>query len=142
MTIDDQDQLYVVDFTGRVQVFDTSGNFLRGWRTPKTDNGRPTGISIDQDGNVLVADTHYFRVLFYTADGELLTDRTIGGTQGNEAGEFNFVTDAVQDSQGNYFVSEYGSYDRIQKFSPDGKFLYQWGSHGSELGQFRRPQSF
>ena len=31
------------------------------------------------------------------------------------------MTDAVQDSQGNYYVSEYGEFDRIQKYSRDGK---------------------
>jgi hypothetical protein len=44
-------------------------------------------------------------------------------------------------TQGNFYVSEYGENDRIQKFSPDRKCLLQWGSHGEELGQFLRPQS-
>ncbi|MEM9413551.1 MAG: hypothetical protein AAGA30_20755, partial [Planctomycetota bacterium] len=56
------------------------------------------------------------------------------------AGEFGYVTDVVQDSKGNYYVSEYGDYDRIQKFSPDGEFLLQWGGRGSENGEFLRPQ--
>ena len=95
-------------------------------------------MSIGRDGNVWVADTHYYRVLVYSPEGKLL--RTIGGTKGDEPGEFGLVTDVAQDSQGNYYVSEYGEFDRIQKFSPDGKFLLQWGGHGSEPGQFVRPQ--
>ena len=88
----------------------------------------------------MVADTHYFRVLFYTPEGRLLEDQTIGGKYGFAPGEFTLVTDYAQDSQGNYYVSEYGEYDRIQKFSPQRKFLFQWGGHGNERGQFARPQ--
>ena len=141
IAIDKDDRLYIVDMTARIQVFDGDGNFLRSWQTPASANGRPTGLSFDRAGHLMVADTHYFRVLFYTTDGELIPEKTIGGTPGAGPGEFNFVTDVVEDSRGNFYVSEYGEFDRIQKFSPDGKVLLQWGSHGGELGQFMRPQS-
>lgn len=140
MAIDANDQLYIVDMTARIQVFDPDGKFIRGWKTPDSRNGRPTGLTISTDGNVLVADTHYHRVLTYTPAGELLTHATLGGTMGQGPGEFGFVTDAVRDADGNYFVSEYGEFDRIQKFSPDGKFILQWGGHGDEPGHFMRPQ--
>ncbi len=141
MAIDDQGLLYIVDMTARIQVFDRQGRFLRGWQTPAFQNGRPSGLSFGRDGNLLVADTHYYRMLVYTPQGELLEDRTIGGKMGHAPGEFGFVTDAVEDSQGNYYIAEYGEYDRIQKFSHDGRFLLQWGGHGSEPGQFIRPQN-
>ncbi|MHB8736914.1 MAG: NHL repeat-containing protein [Terriglobales bacterium] len=139
MAIDAQDRLYVCDKTARIQVFDADGEFIRMWRTPVHTNGRPTGLSIDRQGRLLVADTHYFQVLVYSQEGELL--EKLGGVEGHRPGEFGLVTDAVDDSLGNLYVSEYGEYDRIQKFSPDGKFLCQWGGHGSAPGQFRRPQS-
>ncbi len=141
MAIDAQDRIYIVDMTARIQVFDADGTFLRGWQTPLSEQGRPTGLSIDREGNLLVADTHYYRMLVYTPMGELLTDRTLGGTLGQAPGEFGLVTDAVQDSQGNYFVAEYGEYDRIQKFTRDGQFLFQWGGHGAGRGEFVRPQN-
>ena len=80
MTIDQRDQLYIVDMTGRIQVFTTDGTYIRGWRTPQIDHGKPSGLSFARDGNLLVADTHYFRVLVYTPEGKLLEDRCIGGT--------------------------------------------------------------
>ncbi len=141
MTINDRNEVFIVDMTGRIQVFDTEGTFLRSWRTPESKNGKPTGMSLDRDDHLVVADTHYFRVLFYTPEGKLLKQRTIGGQHGHAPGEFNFVTDVTQDSHGNYYVSEYGLHDRIQKFTPDGEFVLQWGTHGSDPGQFRRPQS-
>ncbi len=141
ITIDDKNQVYVVDMTARIQVFDCDGKFLRSWQTPKFKHGKPCGLSVDNQGNLLVADTHYFRMLVYRPDGTLLTERTIGGTCGSGPGQFGFVTDVVQDSNGNYYISEYGEYDRIQKFNADGEFLFQWGGHGWKPGQFVRPQS-
>lgn len=138
ITADGEGRIYVVDMTARVQVFTPEGEFLRGWSTPTHEMGRPTGLGVDRRGRLLVADTHYHRVLVYSPEGELV--QILGGTAGTGPGEFGLVTDAVQDSQGNYYVSEYGEYDRIQKFDPDGNFLLQWGGHGTELGQFMRPQ--
>ncbi|NLX95594.1 MAG: hypothetical protein GXY83_05410 [Rhodopirellula sp.] len=139
MAIDGEDRLYVVDMTARIQVFDRQGRFLRAWQTPHWSRGKPTGLTIGVDGNLLVADTHYYRVLVYSPDGKLL--RTIGGVEGHEPGQFGLVTDVVQDAEGNYYVGEYGEYDRIQKFSPEGRFLLQWGGHGSKPGEFARPQN-
>ena len=79
-------------------------------------NGKPTGLSFDRDGNLMVADTHYFQVLVYSPQGKLL--RKLGGKNGEKPGEFGFVTGTAQDSQGNLYVSEYGEYDRIQKLRP------------------------
>jgi NHL repeat-containing protein len=140
VTIDKEDHLYIVDMTPRIQIFTPDGEYLRGWQTPDYKNGKPSGLSIDNSGNLLVSDTHYYRVLTYTPQGELLADRTLGGTWGDGPGQFHFVTDCVQDPEGNFYVSEYGECDRIQKFTPDRKFLYQWGNHGHELGEFLRPQ--
>ena len=138
ITIDGNDELYIVDMTARIQAFDLDGNYLRGWSTPAHDIGRPTGLSVDRAGNILVADTHYHRILFYTPQGELL--RQIGGTHGLGRGEFGFVTDVAQDSKGNYYISEYGELDRIHKYSHDGTLIKEWGGHGREPGEFLRPQ--
>ncbi len=137
IAIDDKDQLYIVDMTARIQVFDIDGNYLRGWHTPEHKNGRPTGLTYDTiEDNLLVADTHYNRILTYTRVGKLLPDRTLGGTMGQGPGEFGLVSDVVRDSIHNYYVSEYGEFDRVQKFTPEGKFILQWGGHGNEPGQF------
>jgi len=138
MAIDRQDHLYIVDMTARIQVFDADGNFLRMWQTPVHDNGRPTGMSIDRDGNLAVADTHYNQVLFYSPEGELL--RKMGLGHGPGPGQLGLVTDVVEDSAGNYYVSEYGELDRVTKFTHDGQFVLQWGEHGEGPGQFSRPQ--
>jgi NHL repeat len=141
MTIDANDEIYIVDKTGRIQVFDTDGKFQRLWNTPAIDLGKPTGLGMDRDGHVMVADTHYFRILFYTPKGELIDKKTIGGTLGPNVGQFAFVTDAIQDREGNIYISEYGEFDRIQKFSSTGEFICRFGETGNEPLQFSRPQS-
>lgn len=140
IAIDAKDQLYIVDMTARIQVFTRDGEYLRHWQTPQFQYGKPSGLAFNHDGNLIVADTHYYRMLVYTPEGKLLAGQTIGGVGGPKHGEFGFVTDCVQDSRGNYYIAEYGENDRVQKFTKDGKFLLQIGSHGPDAGQFLRPQ--
>jgi sugar lactone lactonase YvrE len=141
IAISADDEIYLVDMTARIQVYDLDGHYKRGWRTPESKNGRPTGLTMAESGRLFVPDTHYYRVLVYEPDGTPVEGATLGGTRGSAPGEFSWVTDVAEDSKGNIYVSEYGENDRIQKFSPEGKFLLQWGGHGEDLGQFRRPQS-
>lgn len=137
---DKEDNLYIADLTDRVQVFDRDGNFLRHWNMPALNVDGPSGLTVDRLGRVLVADTHYYRVMVYDRSGAFI--QQIGtGVQGFEPGLFGYPTDAVIDSQGLFYVSEYGDNDRIQVFSPDGQWLRQWGGHGYEPGQFLRPRA-
>jgi DNA-binding beta-propeller fold protein YncE len=137
---DDYDQLYLADLTDRIQVFDRDGNYLRGWRTPGLNVDGPSGLTVDRQGRLLVADTHFYRVLVYSPTGKLLFQ--IGdGIQGTTPGRFGYPTDAVIDRAGNFYVSEYGENDRIQVFSPEGRWLRQWGGHGYEPGEFLRPRA-
>src|SRR5258708_22656718 len=69
---DADDHLYICDLTDRIQVFDRDGKYLRGWRTPALNVDGPSGLTIDRYQRVLVADTHYYRVLVYSTQGELL----------------------------------------------------------------------
>ena len=138
--IDAVGSLYLADLTDRIQVFDRDGQYLRGWRTPGLNVDGPSGLTIDPAGRLLVADTHFYRVLVYDTQGVLL--QQIGdGVQGTIPGRFGYPTDVVVDRAGRLYVSEYGDFDRIQVFSPDGRFLHQWGGHGYELGQFLRPRA-
>ncbi len=134
------DHLYIADLTDRIQVFDRDGRYLRGWRTPDLNVDGPSGLTVDRHGRILVADTHFYRVLVYGDDGTLLFQ--IGdGIQGTTPGRFGYPTDAVIDRAGNFYVAEYGENDRIQVFSPEGRWLRQWGGHGYAPGEFLRPRA-
>ena len=76
--------IYIVDMTARIQVFTPDGTFLNKWQTPDHQFGKPTGLSIGNDGNVLVANTHYYEVLIYSPDGQLI--KRLGGTKGEQPG--------------------------------------------------------
>lgn len=137
---DAQDRLHICDLTDRIQVFDRDGQYLYGWRMPALNVDGPSGLTVDRLGRVLVADTHFYRVLVFDARGTIL--QQIGdGVQGNQPGRFGYATDVVIDRAGNFYVAEYGDADRIQVFSPEGEFLRQWGGHGYEPGAFLRPRA-
>lgn len=128
-------EVYVVDTTGRIQVFTPDGTFLRLWTTPSADNGTPTAIAFAGD-NVLVPDTHYSRILEYTRQGELLEQ---WGEYGNQPGQFIYPTGIARDADGASYISEYGeNAERVQVFDGARRFVRLWGSHGEAPGQFNR----
>jgi DNA-binding beta-propeller fold protein YncE len=140
IAIDPQDRLYIVDFTARIQVYDRDGQHLgHTWQTPDYRNGRPSGLSIGRDGNLIVSDSHYHCLRIYSiADGKPVEVKVIGGNPGTAPGHFGYISDAVQDSDGNYYISEFGENQRITQLDPEGRFLKCWGSVGSEPSQFAR----
>jgi DNA-binding beta-propeller fold protein YncE len=132
-------RFYVVDRSGRIQLFDAGGNALLEWRLPEIQLGQPVGITIEANGDVLVNDSHYHRILRYSADGSKILAQW--GTEGTGPGQFTFGRDVVVDSQGLVYAGDYGGLnDRIEKFTHDGAFLLEWGSVGEEPGKFQRPQ--
>ncbi len=129
-------EVYVIDTTGRVQVFDFTGTFLRGWSVPESENGTPTAVAFDRKGRVLVPDTHYSRILEYTSDGTLVRQ---WGSYGTGKDEFVYPTGIARAPDGTYYVSEYGmDAERVHVFYADRRFLRQWGGHGEARGQFNR----
>lgn len=131
------DRLFVVDFTARVQAYTLDGEHAGvTFTTPDFRNGRPSGLGADRDGNLIVADSHYHTVRIYSPDGVEL--RHFGGVGGKEPGQFGYISDCVQDADGNFFVSEFGQTDRITKLDPDGNFVRCWGQNGTGEGQFQR----
>src|SRR5579871_1087737 len=107
IAIDAHDRLYIVDFTARIQVYDRDGQYLGPtWTTPDYRNGRPSGLSIDRDDNLIVSDSHYHCFRIYSPDGEQL--RKFGGEGGTKPGQLGYVSDVVQDDDGNYYVAEFG----------------------------------
>jgi DNA-binding beta-propeller fold protein YncE len=132
IAIDARDHLYIVDFTARIQVYDRDGNYLTGWTTPDYRKGRPSGLSIDRDGNLIVSDSHYSCFRIYSPEGVEL--RSIGGP-------LAYVSDVVQDAEGYYYVAEFGEHQRITKLDAQGQLLCSWGSAGTEPGQFQRARA-
>lgn len=135
MTYSPQGELFVLDDVGRIVVYDADGNFRRSWWMPEYSAGRPEGIIVTHDGRLLIADTHYHRVVCFSQTGEL---SGMFGEKGEEPGQFIYPCDVAEDAQGNLYVAEYGGNDRIQKFSADREFVLEFGEAGTGRGQFQR----
>lgn len=131
-----KNRLLLLDSIGRVLVYAPDGNLEKQWWMPDYSIGRPEGIIQLKDGRYAVADTHYSRVVYFDADGKL---SSMHGTRGHKPGEFIFPVSLTEDSAGNVYVAEYGAHDRVQKFSSTGKWLLEFGTFGTEDGQFQRP---
>lgn len=130
--------LVVVDKGGRVQTLTAAGQFVRAWRMPAIDAGKPTGIGIAADGAVFAADTHYARVVVFEPDGRI---RATIGSYGDGPSQFRLPTDVVVSAAGEIFVSEYGGNDRISRYDAAWRFVASF--NGTERGGQRmaRPQS-
>jgi DNA-binding beta-propeller fold protein YncE len=135
--IDHEDRLWIVDFTARIQAYDLDGNYIGPtFTTPDFRNGRPSGLGVTRDGKLIVCDSHYHCVRIYEPDGTEI--KKFGGEVGNGPGQFGYVSDAVQDDDGFFYVSEWGVNERITKLDTDGKVITSWGQSGTAEGEFNR----
>jgi sugar lactone lactonase YvrE len=142
----------------RIQVFGPDGAFLRSFGSFGSGEGQfyePRGVAVDAQGNIYVADTWNARVVKLGPDGAFLKawgsgDQDFGGgrratvTDGSEAGNaaaplgFFGPRGVAVDAQGNVYVADTGN-KRIVVTDGEGNFKSQWGSFGSEPGQFSEP---
>lgn len=131
-------EMVVIDKAAQVQVFDAAGKLSRFWRMPEWEMGKPTGVTVDAEGFIWVADTHYHRVIRFRPSGE---ESLRIGEYGQGPGQFIYPTDIAILPQGEVMISEYGGNDRVQVFTKDGQFIREFGSHGSGSAEFIRPQA-
>jgi len=137
IAIGPKDQIYIVDFTARIQRFDRRGQHTGlTLTTPDYRNGRPSGLGIDREGRLMVADSHYHAVRIYDEFGQEV--RRLGGQPGKAPGQWGYVSDVVQDAEGYFYVSEFGENDRITKLNLAGEFVHCWGQNGQADGEFNR----
>ena len=101
----------------------------------------PTYPALDPQGNLWVPDGRNGRFQIYAPDGAFLE---VWGSPGSAEGQFNFMESGFGgygqgaitfDADGNFYVVDTGNY-RVQKFSPDRRFLTAWGEKGKAEGQF------
>jgi DNA-binding beta-propeller fold protein YncE len=91
-----------------------------------TDEGQfdsPTGIAVDANGNILAADTNNGRIEKFSPTGTFLS---VIGTKGSGQGQLGEPNGIAVDRSGNIYVAEVGQNHRVQKLSPDGRFIAEW----------------
>jgi DNA-binding beta-propeller fold protein YncE len=89
----------------------------------------PTGIAVDANGNILVADTNNGRIEKFSSTGAFLS---IIGMKGSGHGQLGEPNGIAVDRAGNIYVAEVGSNHRVQKLAPDGTFIAEW--KGPDVG--------
>ncbi|GCB81656.1 hypothetical protein scyTo_0021870, partial [Scyliorhinus torazame] len=107
----------------------------------------PHGISTDKDDNFWVTDVALHQVFKLGPKGDYLLVLGQAFQPGSDSRHFCQPTDvAVDPARGNFYVSDGYCNSRIVQFSPEGKFIMQWGEESSlsgipKPGQFFIPHS-
>ncbi len=119
----------------------------------------PHGLHVDRSGNVWVTDfsankegTKGHQVIKFSAEGKILMRLGTAGVAGRGPDHFNQPCDVITSPNGDIFVSDGhsgqgaevappGSTGRIVKFTPEGKYIKEWGKIGNGIGEFRTPHA-
>ncbi|MHB8601257.1 MAG: NHL repeat-containing protein [Nitrosotalea sp.] len=96
----------------------------------------PTGITIDSDNNVYIADSGNSQIKKFDSKGNLLFTL---GTLGSSKGEFRHPLGVFVNEKYVYVLDTGNS--RIQIFDKNGNFIYSWGKYGDQPGMFHTPVS-
>ena len=120
-----------------VQVYAPDGHYLFGWG----DMPGAHGLKIDRDGNVWLTDVHRHVVEKRTRDGKVLMTLGVENEAGTDEHHFFKPTDVAFASNGDIFVTDGYGNARVLHFTKDGAFVKQWGSLGTDDGQFSLPHA-
>jgi DNA-binding beta-propeller fold protein YncE len=152
-----QGEFYVFNRNGeatRLFQFDANGNYMREIGKGLYGFVFAHAVRVDVDDNVWVVDEGSDMVIKFNPEGRVMM--TIGrrpeaqqlretvprGTLGTHR-PYNLgrPTDIGWDPQGNIFVTDGYTNSRVVKYDPEGRFLGEVGSRGSEIGQLSTPHS-
>ena len=159
VAVDHEGHIWVVDRCGAndcagskldpVMEFDAKGKFVKSFGAGKFLF--PHGMTIDKDDHIWVADGHVGNgigddVLEFDHSGRVL--RTLGkpGVAGAGHDTFSEPNAVLVAPNGDIFVADGhepgpGHNARVVKLDSRGKFILQWGEHGSGPGQFEMPHA-
>jgi sugar lactone lactonase YvrE len=110
----------------------------------------PHSITFDKDGNFWITDGQGRdgkgqQAIKFNLAGKVLMTLGKAGVAGDGEDTFNQPNAVAIAPNGDIFVSDGHNAGRgnarVLKFSKDGKFIRQWGGHGSGPGQFEMPHT-
>ncbi len=128
----DQVLVYDADTLKPVRKIGTTGH--KHSLTSPGDFARPSGLAVDREGNLYVADTLNNRIEIFDPDGNFIS---AFGKSGDGPGYFSRPKGVAIDSDGHLWVAD-GMQDRVQVFSKDGsQLMISFGGHGLLPGQFQ-----
>lgn len=131
--VDDIGILYVAD-TGnsRIQKLTPQGVSILtiGWVEGDNDTDEepefdePIGVTVDEDGHILIADTNHHRMIEYDSEGAKVLSF---GEHGESPGQFSYPSDVRISKDGILYVADMDNY-RVQTFDRKGNFLEAFAS--------------
>jgi DNA-binding beta-propeller fold protein YncE len=128
------DRIYVTEGDlHRIRVYSRKDGADTAWGGLGSQPGRflsPSGIAVDEDGAVYVADTGNHRIQKLGADGAPLAQ---WGTWGGQAGLLSYPT-GLGTAAGRVTVADTGNH-RIQVFDRAGTLIRQWGAPPAVAGE-------
>ena len=127
--------------------FDSNGNLVKSFGSGMFIF--PHGIFVDKEDNIWITDGQGkdgigHQVFKFSPDGKVLMTLGKAGAPGNGPDTFNMPSDVLVAPNGDIFVADGHSPTsnaRIVKFTKDGKFIKEWGKHGSGPGEFETPHA-
>ncbi|MEP6749138.1 MAG: peptidyl-alpha-hydroxyglycine alpha-amidating lyase family protein, partial [Bacteroidota bacterium] len=101
----------------------------------------PHGLTVDMNNNIWVTDAGLHQVFKFSHAGKLLMELGTAGVAGDDSVHFNQPTDVAIAKDGSVYVSDGYGNSRVVKFSPEGKYVLQWGKKGNGPGEFNIPHA-
>ena len=127
----DQVLVYDADSLKLIRKIGTTGHNHE--LTTPGDFAKPTGLAVDSDGNLYVADTMNNRIEVFDADGKFVSTF---GKAGDGPGYFARPKGVAIDSDDHIWVAD-GMQDRVQVFNKEAQLQIAFGGHGLLPGQFQ-----
>ncbi len=122
-----------------ILIFSSVGEKLRSFGTPGSEEGQfrnPVGVAVDDEGNILVADSGNHRIQKFTASGQFLE---VVGTKGEGPLQFNSPFGLSFNASNNkIYVTEYNNH-RVQVLKSDLSFSAIFGRKGEASREFSGP---
>lgn len=140
VAFDSEGFIYVSEYhqNDRISRWSPELRFVRSFGETPIDGkrlSRPTGLVVDDEDTLWVADACHHRLIRFDSEGRVLA---VFGRFGEKPGEMRYPYDISLSPEKTLMVCEYEG-ARLQWFSKDGRSLRVWGRHGRRPGEMFAP---
>jgi peptidylamidoglycolate lyase len=96
---------------------------------------------VDREGNIWLVDATGHVVYKMNQQGHVIMQLGTKGVSGTGHSTFNLPTDVAFATNGDIYVSDGYANERVVKYSPQGKYLLEWGKRGTGPGELFLPHN-